>query len=76
VAHRAGSVVFEMVYDPLETRLLREARAAGCTTVDGLEMLVAQAAVQFETWTGLAAPLEEMRQTALLVARKRAGQTP
>jgi len=70
-AHRAGSVVLDMVYEPLETRLLREARAAGCATIGGIEMLVAQATVQFETWTGLEAPVEEMRQTALLVAQRR-----
>jgi 3-dehydroquinate dehydratase/shikimate dehydrogenase len=61
---RKGRLVFEMVYDPLETRLLREARAAGCETVDGLEMLVAQAASQFETWTGHEAPVDEMRKAA------------
>jgi 3-dehydroquinate dehydratase/shikimate dehydrogenase len=59
-----GRVVFEMVYDPLETRLLREAREAGCEAVDGLEMLVAQAAAQFEGWTGREAPVEEMRKAA------------
>lgn len=59
--HRAGSVVFDMVYDPVETRLLREARAAGCSVVDGREMLVAQAAAQFETWTGVEAPVDVMR---------------
>jgi 3-dehydroquinate dehydratase/shikimate dehydrogenase len=62
--HRPGSVVFDMVYAPLETRLLRDARAAGCVTIDGLEMLVAQAAPQFETWTGLEAPVEVMRRAA------------
>jgi shikimate dehydrogenase len=61
---RGGSVVFDMVYTPLETRLLREARANGCTGIDGLEMLVAQAAAQFETWTGLEAPVDLMRDAA------------
>jgi shikimate 5-dehydrogenase len=75
-AHRPGSVVVDMVYDPLETRLLREARAAGCEGIDGLEMLVAQAAVQIETWTGHEAPVEEMRQTALAVARRRQEARP
>jgi len=59
--HRPGSVVLDMVYDPVETRLLREARAAGCRVVDGREMLVAQAAPQFEAWTGVEAPLRVMR---------------
>jgi 3-dehydroquinate dehydratase/shikimate dehydrogenase len=70
-AHRAGSVVLDMVYDPLQTRLLREAAAAGCAVIPGIEMLVAQATVQFETWTGIEAPAEQMRETAMLVARKR-----
>jgi 3-dehydroquinate dehydratase/shikimate dehydrogenase len=67
-AHRAGSVVFDMVYDPVETRLLREARAAGCVVVDGREMLVAQAAAQFETWTGVEAPVGVMRSAVGLPA--------
>jgi 3-dehydroquinate dehydratase/shikimate dehydrogenase len=58
-------VVFDMVYDPLETRLLREARSVGCSTIDGLEMLVTQAAGQFEAWTGREAPVEAMRDSAL-----------
>ena len=49
-------VVFDMVYFPLETRLLAEARGRGLTAISGLEMLVAQGARQFEIWTGMAAP--------------------
>jgi 3-dehydroquinate dehydratase/shikimate dehydrogenase len=70
--HRPGSVVLDMVYDPLETRLLREARAAGCTIIDGLEMLVAQAVAQFETWTGVEAPVDVMRKAALFIAQAQA----
>jgi shikimate dehydrogenase len=44
--------VYDLVYNPIETRLLREAREAGCETLGGLEMLVAQAKIQFELWTG------------------------
>jgi len=44
--------VYDLVYNPIETRLLREAREAGCQTLGGLEMLVAQAKIQFELWTG------------------------
>jgi 3-dehydroquinate dehydratase/shikimate dehydrogenase len=68
--HRAGTIVLDMVYDPLETRLLREARAAGCAVVDGLEMLLAQAVAQFETWTGLEAPLQAMTEAAARIARE------
>jgi 3-dehydroquinate dehydratase/shikimate dehydrogenase len=70
--HRPGTVVLDMVYDPLETRFLREAREAGCTIVDGLEMLVAQAVAQFETWTGVEAPMDVMRQTAAFLAQAQA----
>jgi 3-dehydroquinate dehydratase/shikimate dehydrogenase len=66
---RKGSVVFDMVYDPIETRLLREARETGCKTIDGLEMLVAQAAAQFEAWTGREAPVEAMRAAGLSAQR-------
>jgi shikimate dehydrogenase len=55
-------VVFDMVYYPLSTRLLNEARGRGLTTISGLEMLVAQGARQFEIWTGLAAPRALMEQ--------------
>lgn len=55
-------VVFDMVYYPLETRLLAEARGRGLTTISGLEMLVAQGARQFEIWTGQAAPRALMEQ--------------
>ena len=60
-AHRKGSVAFDMVYDPVDTRLLREAKKAGAVTVSGLEMLLAQAVGQFEAWTGMHAPQDVMR---------------
>jgi 3-dehydroquinate dehydratase/shikimate dehydrogenase len=67
-ALRPGSVVFDMVYDPRETRLLREAREAGAVAVSGLEMLLAQAVGQFEAWTGMRAPEDVMRQALLKAA--------
>ena len=57
-------VVFDMVYHPLETRLLTQARGRGLVTISGLEMLVAQGARQFEIWTGNAAPRALMEQAA------------
>jgi shikimate dehydrogenase len=72
-AHRAGTVAFDMVYDPLVTPFLADAQAAGCTTIDGLEMLIAQAVAQFEAWTGLAAPVQEMKSAALFLAQKQEG---
>jgi shikimate dehydrogenase len=63
-ALRPGSVVFDMVYEPRETPLVAAARARGCVVIDGVEMLVAQAAGQFEAWTGQAAPLAAMTEAA------------
>lgn len=65
LAHYA--VVMDIVYAPLETRLLREAKARGCTTIDGLTMLHYQGAAQFALWTGHEAPHAVMRQ-ALVTA--------
>ena len=44
--------VYDLIYNPRETRLMREAHAVGCKTLGGLEMLIAQAKLQFELWTG------------------------
>jgi shikimate dehydrogenase len=57
----AGQVVFDVVYAGGETDLLAQARARGATVIDGLDMLVRQAAVAFELWTGEPAPLEVMQ---------------
>lgn len=57
------TTVFDAVYNPRETKLLRDAREAGCTVVPGLEMFLGQAIVQFELWTGIKAPVEVMRRT-------------
>ena len=57
-----GTVVFDTIYNPIETRLLRQARADGCMAISGLEMFVRQAARQFKMWTGKEAPLEVFRR--------------
>ncbi|MBI3264896.1 MAG: type I 3-dehydroquinate dehydratase [Acidobacteria bacterium] len=56
-----GAIVYDLVYNPPRSRLLREAAGAGCQTIDGLEMLVAQACLQLEWWTGARAPEAAMR---------------
>lgn len=61
----AGSGVFDSVYNPLQTRLVRDAAAAGCRAVLGLDMFIDQACAQFRRWTGLEAPAEAMRAACL-----------
>jgi shikimate dehydrogenase len=61
----SGLVVMDLVYNPLYTRLLREAQDAGCKTIDGVGMLVYQGAVGFELWTGKLAPTVVMRDAVL-----------
>ena len=60
-----GRVVFDLIYDPIETALLRDAKAAGCDTIGGLEMLIAQAERQFELWTGQRPPEGLFRAAAI-----------
>ena len=57
-----GAVVYDLIYHPSETKLLKTARAAGAFTLGGLGMLVHQGVAAFELWTGRAAPLEVMRR--------------
>jgi len=59
---REGLTVFDVVYNPVETAFLKAAAAAGCQTISGLEMFLNQATVQFELWTGAAAPKAVMRK--------------
>ena len=63
-------IVFDIVYNPIKTRLLREAEVAGAKTISGLDMLVWQGALAFEKWTGLKAPVELMRETAIKELQK------
>jgi len=58
-------VVFDSVYNPPETRLIREAREVGCTVISGVELFLNQAAGQFELWTGTKAPVQAMRQVLM-----------
>ena len=56
-----GLTVFDAVYNPRRTRLLRDAAQRGCRVIEGLEMFLGQAAVQFELWTGVPAPTQVFR---------------
>ena len=67
---KPGLIIFDIVYNPIKTRLLREAEAAGAKTISGLDMLVWQGALAFEKWTGLKAPVELMREEAIKVLEK------
>jgi 3-dehydroquinate dehydratase/shikimate dehydrogenase len=60
-----GGIVYDLVYNPPTTRLLREASDAGCRIIGGLEMLVGQARQQFEWWTGVRPSAAIMREAAL-----------
>lgn len=59
---REGMVVMDIVYKPLETVLLREAREKGCRTIDGLAMLAHQGAAQVEIWTGQKPDVGEIKE--------------
>ena len=67
VAEQLGGarLVYDLVYNPIETEFLKQAHAAGCQTLGGLEMLVAQAGLQFELWTGKTPSASVMYDAAL-----------
>ncbi|MFH1586476.1 MAG: shikimate dehydrogenase [Candidatus Diapherotrites archaeon] len=60
-----GLVVFDIVYDPVETKLLKLAKKKGCKTINGIEMLINQGVESFGLWTGRKAPKEVMRKAVL-----------
>jgi len=66
-----ASVAFDMVYNPMETPLLKLAKNRGIATISGLEMFVQQGARQFEIWTGKPAPEAEMMRVVELELRRR-----
>ncbi len=61
---RSQALVYDLVYQPAETRLIRDARAAGARTIGGLPMLIYQGAASFKLWTGKDAPVDIMFQAA------------
>ena len=62
---KPGLVVFDAVYNPIKTRLLKEAEQAGAQVIVGIDMLVWQGVLAFEKWTGQSAPLDLMKEEAL-----------
>lgn len=62
--------VFDIVYNPLKTKLLKEAAAAGAKTITGIDMLAWQGALSFEKWTGKAAPVDLMRREAVKILER------
>jgi 3-dehydroquinate dehydratase/shikimate dehydrogenase len=67
--------VFDMVYDPPETRLMKLAKERGAQIIPGIEMFVHQAARQFEIWTGKPAPWDEMLRVVLLAQQERSNHS-
>lgn len=62
---RPGQVIFDVVYNPLETKLLRQAKAKGLKAIPGVEMFINQAILQFERFAGADAPEELMRSVVM-----------
>jgi shikimate dehydrogenase len=62
---RSDLAVMDIVYNPVETKLAQDAKAAGAKVISGVEMLIYQGAASFEIWTGKSASIEVMRQAAL-----------
>ena len=62
--------VMDIVYNPLETKLVKDAKSVGAKVVSGVEMLIYQGAASFEIWTGKSAPVEVMRKEALTHLQK------
>lgn len=70
---RPGMMVMDIIYNPLQSRLLREAAAKGCPTLNGIPMFVYQGAMQFKLWTERDAPLSVMMQSVTDVLTAAAG---
>lgn len=62
---RPGQIVYDMVYNPLDTTLLLDAKTAGAETVSGIEMLIGQAAGAFAIWTGMAMPMDRVKAAVM-----------
>jgi len=71
---KEGMIVMDIVYEPLETKLLCEAKKKGCLTIDGLEMLVRQGVAQFEIWTGRKLEIGQIKKDLRRVLEKKPGK--
>ena len=71
VAFRQGQTVYDLVYNPLQTRLLQKATADGAQAINGLGMLIWQGALAFERWTGQLPPVDVMRGAAAAIFAQR-----
>ena len=76
IAFRPGQVVYDLVYNPPLTRLLRQADRNGARVIGGLGMLIWQGALAFDRWTGQSAPVEIMRQAAEAILATRRAPAP
>lgn len=74
LALRQDLLVADLIYQPFETPLLKEASQAGCQTVNGLGMLLYQAALAFELWTGQSMPTQEIWSDLVSYLEKKMGQ--
>ncbi len=72
-ALRPGAWLVDIVYNPLETRLLRQARERGAEALNGVDMLVHQGALSLRRWTGCEPPIEVMREVLVRELQRRAG---
>lgn len=61
-AFHRGQIVYDLIYNPVSTRLLNEASSRGATVINGIEMLIGQAAAAHVMWTGLRMPIDEVRE--------------
>jgi shikimate dehydrogenase len=61
----SGHVVFDIVYNPITTKLLKDAKSQGAAVISGIEMFLNQACLQFEHWAGMPAPSEVMREVLM-----------
>lgn len=68
---RSDLCVMDIIYNPLDTKLLKDAKSVGAKTISGIEMLIYQGAVAFEIWTNCPAPVDVMREAVLNQLEKR-----